>query len=147
MPEPTVLTLSTDGAAPNNQHENKREAAVGYVVQKGSETLIKNGEYLGQGPEYTNNVAEYQAVKLGAEKIVDSWDPKTIKLEIQTDSQLVVNQLLDNWNRDDDKTQRNYRETIEVLSKFAGWNATQMSETKDNVMSVADDIANEALDT
>ena len=146
MADRTTLTLTTDGAARNNQNEDQRKAAIGYVVQQGSETLLKNGEYLGAGPGYTNNVAEYRAVKLGAEKIVDSWDPEQVELEIQSDSQLIVNQLIGEWDTNDDKMYREREETIAVLSNFARWDATQVSESEDDVISIADDLAGGAFE-
>ena len=147
MSELTKLTLTTDGAAPNNQHEDKREAAVGYVIEKGADTLVKNGEYLGQGPEFTNNVAEYQAIKLGADEIASSWDPETVEIKIQSDSQLIVKQLTGEYNADDEKMERNRDEVRKTLSVFADWEAVQISETPDNAVGIADDLAGDALNT
>jgi len=146
MAEQTALILTTDGAAPNNQHADKREAAVGYVIEDDTESLIEDSEYLGQGPGYTNNVAEYQAIRLGAERICEEWDPKTIQLTIQSDSQLIVNQLNGDWDLNDQKMQENHSEVTDTLSAFSSWEATQVSETPNNAVSVADDLAGDAFD-
>jgi ribonuclease HI len=142
----TKLTLTTDGAASNNQHEKRREAAVGYVIQRGTETLVENGEYLGQGPEFTNNVAEYQAIKFGADKIASSWNPETVELKIQSDSELIVKQLTGQYGVNDKKMERNRAEVKEVLSGFANWEITQVSETSGNRIERADTLAAEAFE-
>lgn len=147
MSESTTLILTIDGAASNNQHEDEREAAVGYVVQEGSETLIENGEYLGKGPSYTNNVAEYQAIKFGADEIASSWDPETVGLEIQTDSELVAKQLTGEYGINDQKMQRNHAEVMETLSTFGYWEITHLSEAPNNTVEIADNLAGDVLDT
>jgi ribonuclease HI len=145
--ELTDLTLTTDGAALNNQYEDKREAAVGYVIQQGEDTLVEKGEYLGQGPDFTNNVAEYQAIKLGADRIADSWDPETVELQIQSDSELIVKQLTGQYDVNDKKMEQNHAEVTEILSAFADWEIKHISETQGNTVGIADDIAGEAINS
>lgn len=146
MSEITKLTLATDGATSNNQHEKKREAAIGYIIEQGTDTLIEDCEYLGQGPEFTNNVAEYQAIKLGADKIANSWNPETVELKIESDSKLIVNQLNGEYDVNDEKMKRNHAEIKEVLSVFADWEITQVSETSGNRIERADSLAAEAFE-
>ncbi|KKS69036.1 MAG: Ribonuclease HI [Candidatus Daviesbacteria bacterium GW2011_GWA2_42_7] len=61
------IIINTDGAA----RGNPGPAAASFVIRKGSgEVLAKEGVLLG---ETTNNVAEYMAVKIAFDKIVQDF--------------------------------------------------------------------------
>lgn len=81
------IVINTDGGA----RGNPGPAASGFVVSAGGAVIFKKGKYLG---EATNNIAEYQAVNLAFEWLLENQT----KLQITTvrfllDSELVTKQL------------------------------------------------------
>lgn len=81
------ITIFTDGGA----RGNPGPAAAGAVIYAGKERLIC-GKYLG---ENTNNFAEYSAVIIALEKLLEQSkaNPKNLQVELFADSLLVVKQL------------------------------------------------------
>src|SRR5205809_811694 len=89
--------LMVDGAA----RGNPGEAGCGAVIVDESGAVIKEvSRYLGRT---TNNVAEYEALLLGLEALIDSGK-KAIR--IQSDSQLLVRQLNGEYRVKDEKLKR-----------------------------------------
>ncbi|MCD6576286.1 MAG: ribonuclease HI family protein [Nanoarchaeota archaeon] len=76
-----MIKIYTDGAA----RGNPGNAAVGFVMFKGDKLIKKNIRYIGKA---TNNIAEYTAI-INALRTA----PRNEKVEIYSDSKLVVNQL------------------------------------------------------
>lgn len=86
------LVINTDGGS----RANPGKAAAGFVIKdENGQILTSDGRYLGVA---TNNEAEYGAIKLALEKVLDKFaDDLPLVLEIRSDSQLVVNQLSGNY--------------------------------------------------
>lgn len=83
------IKIYTDGGS----RGNPGPAAIGVVIQKEGQTLKKYGEFIG---EVTNNVAEYEAVVFALKKVkllFGKKKAKTMEIEINLDSELVVKQL------------------------------------------------------
>lgn len=93
---PQILTVHTDGAS----RSNPGPAACAYVVKlEPSSTLHADSEYL--GPRVTNNLAEYlgmlRALSYLVELTMVATTPAVPKIVINSDSQLVVQQINGNW--------------------------------------------------
>lgn len=88
----TKLIINTDGAA----RGNPGPAASSFIIRKeGGEVLAKEGVVLG---EATNNVAEYTAVKLAFDKVVQEFSGLIpANVEVLSDSKLIVEQLAGNF--------------------------------------------------
>lgn len=86
------IIINTDGAA----RGNPGPAAASYIIRKDDgEVLAKAGIVLG---ETTNNVAEYTAVKLAFDKIVQEFSGiLPADVVVLSDSKLVVEQLSGNF--------------------------------------------------
>ena len=70
----------------------------GYVLWRSKVKSGKRG-YLGQGPEMTNNWAEWSAVGFAIKDIMDNDDYDKIgSILILGDSKLVISQLTGKWN-------------------------------------------------
>ncbi len=81
---PTKVLLYTDGAA----RGNPGPAGAGWVICDSSGQLVRNGNaYVG---ERTNNEAEYEALILGLQAVLDLGSKQVI---IRADSELLVRQL------------------------------------------------------
>ena len=117
MVEKIKIVLTTDGASRNNQNKTEREAAFGYLAERDDELVTEQSEYLGQGPQYTNNFAEYQAVINGVREINNRFSNDEIDLHIKSDSEILVKQLAGEYN-----TKKNER-TIRYLCR-----RTQLAE-------------------
>ena len=68
-------------------------AAWGAHVEVDGEVVLHKGGYVGNGPLYSNNVAEYAAFLAAAEECAQHDG----LIEIRGDSALVINQLQRNW--------------------------------------------------
>jgi len=82
------ITVYCDGGARNNPGP----AAIGVVIDD-KKNKREYGEYLGQA---TNNQAEYRAIIFALKKIkqlVGKKKSRDLKIEIKSDSELMVNQL------------------------------------------------------
>ncbi len=86
------LIINTDGAA----RGNPGPAASSFIVRDSSgQIIVQEGVVLG---ETTNNVAEYTAVKLAFNKIVQEFSGLLpADVEVLSDSKLVVEQLSGNF--------------------------------------------------
>jgi ribonuclease HI/quercetin dioxygenase-like cupin family protein len=98
-----------------------------FLVQSpGRKAVIKRLEF---GDNYTNNQAEYDsligALKYIIERLeVTGRSPSQVDLDIRTDSDLVANQLLGTFKVKDMGLRKRYTEAIELLDRFANWQAT-----------------------
>lgn len=78
------------------------QAAIGYVVRKGSETLDREHRVLGTGPDMSNNVAEFSALHAGLAFYADlaiAGDTVTCF----GDSMLVINIMAGKWRAKGEK--------------------------------------------
>lgn len=84
----TNVKIYCDGGA----RGNPGPAAAAFIVEKGGKVIYQASRFLGQSQ--TNNFAEYQAVLLALEWLVDNREEKiSEKVTFVLDSELVVKQL------------------------------------------------------
>jgi len=138
------IILAADGACQNNQNSEIREAAIGYLIEKDGEVIVEESKYIGQGNQYTNNRAEYEAVISGVRDIKDRFDDEQVTLQIQTDSELLVKQISGEYSAD--KMREQYEVCISELSSFDTWQAKQVSESTGNRIARVDDLAEEPFE-
>lgn len=107
--------IYTDGGS----RGNPGSAAAAFIIKSASgEKIFEKGIYMGIA---TNNEAEYTAVEKALEQIIkDHKDLPSISLEVRADSQLVVNQLSDEWKIKNDRIRVFYHKIKELEANFAG---------------------------
>lgn len=90
--------IYTDGGS----RGNPGHAAAAFVIKDADgKKLFEKGVYMGIA---TNNEAEYTAVEKALEFIIENnKDLSSIEIELRADSQLVVNQLSDEWKIKNDR--------------------------------------------
>jgi len=117
---------------------NPGPAAIGYILETNvGVRLAEVGEQIG---EATNNVAEYSALIAGLRVALD-FD--VTELEVVSDSELVVKQMLGEYKVKSENLRAFYRRAILLESKFK--KVTYRSVTRDlNVLT--DKLVNEAFD-
>jgi len=117
---------------------NPGPAAIGYILETTvGVRLAEVGEQIG---EATNNVAEYSALIAGLRVALD-FD--VTELEVVSDSELVVKQMLGEYKVKSENLRAFYRRAILLESKFK--KVTYRSVTRDlNVLT--DKLVNEAFD-
>jgi len=138
------IILAADGACQNNQNSEIREAAIGYLIEKDGEVIAEESKYIGQGNQYTNNRAEYEAVICGIRDVKNRFDEKRVTLHIQTDSQLLVEQIAGSYSAK--KMKEQYEVCMKELSSFGTWRAKQVSESTGNRIARVDDLAEEPFE-
>lgn len=95
-----------------------------YLVQApGRKPVIKRVEF---GDNYTNNQAEYDSLIASLEYIVERLTatgrtPQGVQLQIKTDSDLVVNQVMGTYKVKDAGLKKRYEKAISLLEQFADW--------------------------
>ena len=144
MNEQIKIILATDGASRNNQKRTEREATFGYLVERDDELIAEQSEYLGQGSQYTNNFAEYQAVINGIREVSQRFSTDQIDLHIQSDSEILVKQLVGEYNAKKMKDQ--YDICVDELSSLNNWEVEHVSQSPGNRIDRADGLAEEAFD-
>ena len=72
------------------------KAGIGAVIQRGGEVIHTISDYIGEGEQITNNVAEYEALRrvLGYLKASGLTDEQTV---VYGDSKLVIEQMSGKW--------------------------------------------------
>ncbi len=134
------IIVFTDGGA----RGNPGPAAIGVVIcdEKGR-ALKKYSEYLGHA---TNNEAEYQAVIFAIKKIKALFGKKKIgemKVEIRSDSELLVNQLNGKYKILEANLQPLFLQTWNMRVDTPNINFVSVPREKTKE---ADRLVNEALD-
>lgn len=90
-----LVTVYCDGSI-----RGKNPGGYGYsgwiVLDSTGQTLSEGSECLGSDDKMSNNVAEYKAVYLALKWLINNR--KESKLLINSDSQLIINQLTGVWN-------------------------------------------------
>jgi len=96
----------------------------GYVLWRSKIKTVKRG-YLGQGPEMTNNWAEWSAVAFALQEIIDNDNFEEIdSILILGDSKLVVKQLSGDWRCKSESMKKFREKCVEMLEKIgADWSA------------------------
>lgn len=126
--------LFADGAA----RGNPGPAAIGFVLyDPDGESLAEIGGVLG---ETTNNVAEYRALIAGLELALDRG---VEAIDVRVDSLLLVKQIAGEYRVKASHLKPLHREALRLLGQFGEWS---MSHVRREANSVADGLANEALD-
>ena len=131
----TDLVIHTDGAS----RGNPGKAGIGVAIfDKHYHLLEEICKFIG---ESTNNVAEYQALILAAQKAVAY---KARKVTFKTDSELLVRQLNGAYRVKSQNILPLYHELTILLGKIPEW-TIQHVRREDNVC--ADTLANQGIDT
>lgn len=138
------IILAADGACQNNQNGENREAAIGYLIEKDGKVIVEESKYIGQGNRYTNNRAEYEAVISGVRDVKNRFDDEQVILQIQSDSELLVKQILGEYSAK--KMKGLYDICMTELSSFDNWQAEWVSESTGNRIDRVDDLAEEPLE-
>lgn len=71
-------------------------AACGAVVKEGDEIRFQGSRYLGHGPAFSNNLAEYEGLVLALEWLYNSGRAGD-RVEVYGDSRLVIKQMQGAW--------------------------------------------------
>lgn len=132
------LIINTDGAS----RGNPGQAASAFVIQTDNGQLIKGAKCLGIA---TNNEAEYRAVKLAFECLInDHSDFLPAEVELRSDSQLIARQLAGKYKVKNQNLKIIFEE-IKALEKQIGQVVYKDIPREDN--SITDELANLALDS
>lgn len=128
------LLIYTDGVA----RGNPGEAGIGIVIkdEKGN-ALEEISEYIGVT---TNNVAEYKAL-ITSLAAAEKYEPE--RIEIFSDSELMVRQLNGVYRVRDKKLSILFREALRLKSRFPELVVTHITRDKNKD---ADALANRAVD-
>ena len=128
-----ILKIFFDGSS----HGNPGPSGIGIIVfDESGRILDKFSRFIGFG---TNNEAEYRALiealrkamQLGAEKV-----------ELYSDSELVVNQIKGVYSVKDEKLKRLHLKCVELLKNFKEY---EISYVPRELNAEADRLANEAI--
>lgn len=112
------IELYFDGACRDNQSPDRREAAWGYVVKRKGRTVQRSHEYVGEGPDQTNNRAEYQGVIAGLKWLQQNATEGEIKA--YGDSELIIEQIRGNSNTEDEELRSLRDEARRLLEEIGG---------------------------
>jgi ribonuclease HI len=127
--------LMVDGAA----RGNPGEAGCGAVICDASgQTVRELRRYLGKA---TNNVAEYEALLMGIEGVLEI---EIKKLRIHSDSELLVRQLNGLYRVKDEKLKPLYAKAVELLRRLESYRIIHVKRERNKP---ADRLANQAIDT
>lgn len=129
------LIIHTDGAS----RGNPGKAGIGVAIYDKDYNLIEElCKFIG---ESTNNVAEYQAMILAAQKAVDY---NAAEVAFKTDSELLVRQLKGIYRVKSPNILSLYHELVILLHKIPAWKI-QHVRREENVR--ADALANQGIDS
>lgn len=132
-----MFSLYTDGAA----RGNPGPAGAGWVICDSKDAaLAKNKKYLG---ELTNNQAEYQALLLALSDLAEYGDFSKMRLQIFSDSELLVRQLKGEYKVKNQGLKPLFQEALLTLAKLGDYSINSIPREEN---AVADSLANEAID-
>lgn len=143
--EETVILAVKGRTRNNNNNPYPRKAAIGIVIDGEEETVAQANEFLGQGKEYTSNLADYRAVICGIQEVKQRRSAGEVRIEIRCNNEFIVKQL--NSRADAKKMKRQHRECRDELRQFSSWGAKWVAKGESRRIDRADDLANEVLDT
>lgn len=126
--------IFVDGASRNNPGPS----GAGIYILKNNKSLIKKGFYLGNK---TNNQAEYYAFLLALFIVIPMLKPSD-KLEIISDSELLVRQLNAIYKVKDQQLKLLHTKVINMLKPYC-YNIRHVLRSEN---SVADELANMGID-
>lgn len=130
----TKVTLAIDGAARGNPGEAGAGAA---LVDSHGNVLAELSQFLGKA---TNNEAEYQALIFGLKMAKERGYSK---LSIQTDSELLSNQINGTYRIKEPRLKKLFVQAQELLSQMEKWEIKSVPRTQNRL---ADRLANLAID-
>jgi ribonuclease HI len=126
--------IHADGAS----RGNPGEAGIGAVIADTQGRTVKElKRFLGMA---TNNVAEYQALLLG---LAEAHRLEVKKLQILSDSELMVKQLTGRYRVKSPHLIPLWREALNALKKFESWAIAHVPREENHL---ADEAANRAID-
>lgn len=124
-----------DGAA----RGNPGEAGCGAVIfDQNGELIEELRRYLGHT---TNNVAEYEGLLLGLERVLRLGGKK---LRIESDSQLLVRQLNGLYRVKDEKLKKLHQQALGLLRRLEAYRIMHVAREHNRL---ADRLANQAIDS
>jgi ribonuclease HI len=130
------LHIYTDGAS----RGNPGDAAWAYLILDVNRDLVtEQSGYVGRS---TNNQAEYYAVIRALQRAKELTDDK---LNIWSDSQLLVNQVTGAWRVKDDELKRLHRRVTALTNHFDEVTFTHLPR-EDSYIEQADSLCNSRLD-
>ena len=134
MEHPGEWWLMVDGAS----RGNPGEAGCGAVIYDEQGEILKElTSYLGSS---TNNVAEYQGLLMGLEGVLKLGGRK---LQIRSDSELLVRQLNGVYRVKDEKLKVLYRKALDLLGRLEAYRIIHVRREHNKL---ADRLANLAID-
>lgn len=126
--------LLVDGAA----RGNPGEAGCGAAICDETGAVVKElSRYLGHA---TNNVAEYEALLMGLEALVQMGRRKVC---VQSDSQLLVRQLNGEYRVKDEKLKVLFQRAVNLLRRFEAYRILHVPR---ELNKLADRLANQGID-
>ena len=126
--------LAVDGAA----RGNPGDAGCGAAIYDDSGALVKElSRYLGHT---TNNVAEYEALLMGLEALVQLGGKK---IRVQSDSELMVRQLNGQYRVKNEKLQALHDKARALLRQFDSY---RILHVRREANKLADRLANKGID-
>jgi ribonuclease HI len=130
-----VLRIYTDGASRNNPGP----AAWAFVFVKNEKIIHSDAGFIG---ENTNNVAEYRAAIAALDAAVNHTRGK---VELYSDSALLVNQVTGKWKMKKEHLKKLYDEVMLCVRRFEQVKFLQVSR-ENKFVKKADALCNECLD-
>jgi ribonuclease HI len=126
--------LMVDGAA----RGNPGEAGCGAAICDEHGAVVKElSRYLGHA---TNNVAEYEALLMGLEALLEMGKKK---IRVQSDSQLLVRQINGEYRVKDEKLKLLFQRAVGLLRRF---DAYRILHVPRELNKIADRLANRGID-
>ena len=126
--------LMVDGAA----RGNPGPAGCGAVILDENSVVVRElSRYLGHT---TNNVAEYEALLMGLEVLVEL---NRNRIVVQSDSQLLVRQLNGEYRVKDEKLKVLYQRATSLLRQFSAY---RIVHVRREFNKLADRLANRGID-
>jgi ribonuclease HI len=131
--EPEFI-INVDGAS----RGNPGEASYGFVITDRSGKVVhEESRYIGRA---TNNVAEYTAL---AKALDFALHKKIRSVEIRSDSQLLVRQILGEYKVKSENLENLFRQCCDLLQRFQWY---EIKHVPRELNKRADKLANQALD-
>ena len=128
-----ILKIFFDGSS----HGNPGPSGIGIIVfDESGRILDKFSRFIGFG---TNNEAEYRALIVSLRKAMQLGAEK---VELYSDSELVVNQIKGVYSVKDEKLKRLHLKCVELLKNFKEY---EISYVPRELNAEADRLANEAI--
>lgn len=135
--EDNVYKLYTDGACRGNGTDASIAGAGAYIEGPKSNNIYIT-QYL--GPGVTNNVAEYESLKLGLDQLIEL---NAKKVDIYMDSKLVCNQVNGVFKTKNLALSALKKQILMRLNEIDEWTLTYIPRDKNKI---ADGLANDAID-